>query len=491
VAKKAKDASPNDPGSQGAAPRSETGKHPRPDENPDVEITSTKKKDRLTAATPPPEPEVEEPTDLAPDDPEGLFPDEPEPTHGLRDVANRTIQALLAFTSRDDSAPAVVESADHDLDSGPVTTEIPIVSLPTTAGGTAPRIRSGKRRSVGLIAKVDDQPGSLGLLFARLGENAVDLRTVFGIPGEGNASRLELVVSTPVSLSDADLVELLRDLCTDVRVRPWGSPTVEDMISAILDLSTAVVSHPEVLDDMLVTLLGAQGAEHTAPLVGADDSRGVMRVQLSPDDHLVLSRPWAPFEPVDRQRASALLRLAAAAQRARGDDTAGRLVRIKNGERLWYRLARPEDADRLASMHERSSATSLYLRYHGAAELGDLALRRLAGGHRGATIVAMNRDGLLVAAGHVFPIDEQTCEIAMLVEDDYQAKGVGAELLAELLELAVELGFAQVRADVIGDNYPMLMLLERTGLKWHKKIENGVVAHEARLDGRPMGRRDS
>jgi GNAT superfamily N-acetyltransferase len=137
-------------------------------------------------------------------------------------------------------------------------------------------------------------------------------------------------------------------------------------------------------------------------------------------------------------------------------------------------------------MHERSSSESLYLRYHGAAQLGDLALRRLSGGHRGATVVAMNRDGLLVAAGHVFPLDDQTCEVAMLVEDDYQAKGVGAELLSELLELAEELGFVRVRADVIGDNYPMLMLLERTGLKWHKDIENGVVEHEARLDGRPL-----
>jgi GNAT superfamily N-acetyltransferase len=237
---------------------------------------------------------------------------------------------------------------------------------------------------------------------------------------------------------------------------------------------------------MLVTLTSAQQAEHTPPLVGADDSRYVMRVQLSPDEHLVLTRSWAPFEPIDRQRASALLRLAAAAQRARGLEPGGRLRRIKSGERLWFRLARPEDADRLAAMHDRSSSDSLYLRYHGASELGDVALRRLAGGHRGATIVAMNRDGLLVAAGHVFPLDDQTAEIAMLVEDDYQHVGVGAELLGQLLDLADDLGFVMVRADVIGENQPMLTLLERTGLRWHKNIENGVIEHSARLDGRPL-----
>jgi GNAT superfamily N-acetyltransferase len=424
--------------------------------------------------------------EISPDDPEGLYPPEVEQVHGLREVANRTIQALLNLTSRDDGTADASPPPERDLDAGPVTAEIPIVSVPTTAGGTAPRIRSGKRRSIGLIAKVDNQPGSLGRLFARLGEHSIDLRTVFGIPGEGNAARLELIVSAPVSTSDYDLAELLRDLTTDVRVRPWGSPTVEDMISAILDVSTAVVSHPEVLDDMLVTLMGAQHAEHTAPLVGADDSPEVMRVQLSPDDHLVMRREWAPFEAVDRQRASALLRLAGAAQRARGEGSTGRLVRVKNGERLWFRLARPEDSDRLAAMHERSSADSLYLRYHGAAELGHVALNRLAGGHRGATVVAMNRDGLLVAAGHVFPLDDLMCEVAMLVEDEYQHKGVGAELLGELLDLAVELGFVQVRADVIGTNYSMLSLLERSGLNWRKKIENGVIEHEGRLDGRPL-----
>lgn len=436
----------------------------------------------------PPAIETQEGASLDVDDPEGLFQADEERTHGLRDVANRTIQALLAITSRDDAATEASDGS-ADFDTGPVTTEIPIVTVPANvAGGGLPRARSGKRRGVGLWARVDDKPGTLATLFARLAEQGIELRTVFGIPGADNAARLELVVSAPATLKDDQLVALLADLTTDVRVRPWTSPTVEDMISAMLDLSTAVVSHPEVLDDMLLTLTGAQTAEHTTALTGADDSRNVMRVQLSPEEHLVLTRTWAPFEPIDRQRVSALLRLVAAASRARGLDSGGRLRRIKNGERLWFRLARPEDSDRLAAMHERSSAESLYLRYHGASDLGDLALRRLAGGHRGATIVAMNRDGLLVAAGHVFPLDNHTAEVAMLVEDDYQNVGVGAELIDQLLELAADLGFTNVRADVIGENHAMLTLLERTGLRWNKSIQNGVIEHLARLDGLPLQR---
>jgi len=425
--------------------------------------------------------------ELAPDDPDGLYPDDVVAPHGLREVANRTIQALLTLTSGDDTSASDERTrvSDDAHDTGPVTASIPIVSVPTTeVRGSGRGVRSGKRRSVGVMAKISAAPDALAILLQRLSDRGVELRTVIGIPGEENGSRLELVVTAPASLNDEDIATLLSGLTTDVRIRPWASPTVEDMISAIIDLSTAVVSHPEVLDDMLVTLLSAQGAEHTAPLLGADDSRDVMRVQLSPDDHLVLRRSWAPFESVDRQRASALLRLAAAAQRARGDNSSGRLTRIKSGEQLWFRLARPEDADRLAMMHERSSGESLYLRYHGAAELGDVALRRLSGGHRGATIVAMNPDGLLVAAGHVFPLEEDVAELALMVEDDYQNRGVGAELLTELLDMADSLGFTRVRADVIGENYPMLRLLGETGLKWKKHIDNGVIEHEAWLDGR-------
>jgi len=52
------------------------------------------------------------------------------------------------------------------------------------------------------------------------------------------------------------------------------------------------------------------------------------------------------------------------------------------------------------------------------------------------------------------------------------------------LRIADELGFTFVRADVLGQNAPMLTLLERTGLHWKKQVENGVVEHVARLDGR-------
>ena len=426
-----------------------------------------------------------DPAELAPDDPEGLFSESPEPARGLADVANRTIRTLLSLTSRDESAADVVDRLRPDEldphDSGPVTEDIPVVALSSTAlvRGHLP----DTHRTVALMAKVDDRPGALGELLATLHAHDVELRTVLGLPGDNNDQRLELVVSAPAQLTNDELAQLVAGMTREVRIRPWSNPRVEDMITSILDLAASVVNHPDLLDDMLVTLMSAQSAEHTTPLSGADDSRSVMRVQLTPEDHLVLRRPWAEFEPLDRQRASALLRLAAAARRARGDSS-GRLFRIKNGEQLWFRLARPEDADRLAAMHDRTSADSLYRRYHGAAELGGVALRHLTGGHRGATIVAMNRDGLLVGVGHVFPLDDETAEMAMLVEDAYQNKGVGAELLAEQLRIADELGFTMVRADVLGQNAPMLTLLERTGLQWKKQVENGVVEHVARLDGR-------
>jgi GNAT superfamily N-acetyltransferase len=204
---------------------------------------------------------------------------------------------------------------------------------------------------------------------------------------------------------------------------------------------------------------------------------------------VVLHRGWAPFAHAERARASALLRLSAAISAARGEpDVLGAIEPIQDGA-VWIRLARPDDADEIAAMHDRCSERTRYLRYVTTSQWRDVQLRRLSGGHRGGTLVAVDAQGRTVALGNVFPDSTdtggQTAELALLVEDAYQGRGVGSVLMRHEIALARRLGFAQVVAEVLAENTGMLRLLERSGLDWTSTIDSGVATWRAALPPEP------
>ena len=68
----------------------------------------------------------------------------------------------------------------------------------------------------------------------------------------------------------------------------------------------------------------------------------------------------------------------------------------------------------------------------------------------------------------------QTAELALLVRDDYQNRGVGTELLARLIYLARRRGIVGFTAEVLVENWPMLHLIERAGLDVKKTLIAGV-----------------
>jgi L-amino acid N-acyltransferase YncA len=166
-------------------------------------------------------------------------------------------------------------------------------------------------------------------------------------------------------------------------------------------------------------------------------------------------------------------------------DALGWVEPIEGDATVWIRLARPEDADAVAAMHERCSERSRYRRYLTAVgEWRDISLRHLTGGHRGATLVVMNQEGDIVGLGNVFPDapeDSHVAEIAVIVEDGYQSRGIGTQLLRHMLELAERIGFKEVVAFMLAQNDEMLRVLEATPLVWSREIEEGVLTMRAPL----------
>ncbi len=75
-----------------------------------------------------------------------------------------------------------------------------------------------------------------------------------------------------------------------------------------------------------------------------------------------------------------------------------------------------------------------------------------------------------------YGIDEQThtAEVALVVRDDHQNRGVGTELLRYLTYLAKRKGLLGFSAEVLVGNLPMLRLFENGGFRIEKHREAGV-----------------
>jgi GNAT superfamily N-acetyltransferase len=71
-------------------------------------------------------------------------------------------------------------------------------------------------------------------------------------------------------------------------------------------------------------------------------------------------------------------------------------------------------------------------------------------------------------------------EVAFVVQDGWQGRGLGSILLDEVLRAGVARGVQHFRAFVLADNYRMLGLLARHTEITGRKLEEGVVSVEFR-----------
>jgi RimJ/RimL family protein N-acetyltransferase len=147
----------------------------------------------------------------------------------------------------------------------------------------------------------------------------------------------------------------------------------------------------------------------------------------------------------------------------------GRKVWLRDGSAVLIRPVRPADAGLLADGFTRLSRRSRRLRFLGpkdelsAAELRFFtdvdhhdhealgALDHASGGGVGIARYVRDRD------------DPDTAEIAVTVIDDWQGRGLGAELLARLSERACQEGIRRFTAAVAADNTAMAGLLRTFG----------------------------
>lgn len=300
-----------------------------------------------------------------------------------------------------------------------------------------------------------------------------------GAADRGDGDAVDMFVRAPRDLTREALEQVLLSVATQAVAAPGRAEDSVDIATRVLEGAAALIEDPDLAPAAAAMLVLADSWRVQPAVADADTSPTTMRLQWTPDRHVVLHRARVPFTRVERSRASALLGLVAAVASVREDqEEYGWLEFVPGKGTVSVRLARPSDAEAVAALHGRCSDETLLQRYFTPVSTWrDEYLRRLSGGHRGATLVVADLQGNVVGLGNVFPSeagDSAAAEVALLIEDSYQGRGIGGPLLRHLLELAERLGFDEAVAYVLPGNSRMLSVLARSGRQWTESFDEAL-----------------
>ncbi len=152
---------------------------------------------------------------------------------------------------------------------------------------------------------------------------------------------------------------------------------------------------------------------------------------------------------------------------------------LKDGRVAEMRLATNNEHDRalIHDLGKRVSKESLYMRFmHMVAELRNDFITTMIGdgGDNGAALMCLAGDQLL-AVGNYIRVDEITAEVAFLVDDRIQKKGLGTLLLEYLAEVAWNHGILRFEAYVLRENYQMLSVFRASGYELVSEFESDTL----------------
>jgi len=161
----------------------------------------------------------------------------------------------------------------------------------------------------------------------------------------------------------------------------------------------------------------------------------------------------------------------------------GRIVRLENGESLRIRPIRPDDEARLVAFYDRLSRHTAYQRFFAVKRrLPREWVHNFANvDYRSRLAIVAERETVagieVVGVGRYEPTEhEPTGEVAFVLEDGYQGRGLGVVLLDEVLNAGIERGLTRFRADVLAENHRMLRLLAHRTHILERSVACGTVS---------------
>ncbi|MFC5750215.1 GNAT family N-acetyltransferase [Actinomadura rugatobispora] len=162
-------------------------------------------------------------------------------------------------------------------------------------------------------------------------------------------------------------------------------------------------------------------------------------------------------------------------------------VVLTDGGTAHLRPIRSGDADLLRAFYARLSPESIYYRFFSPRpKLSDREIEHFVNvDHDRRVALIATIGGSMVAVVRYDRLSDRpgTAEVAFLVEDAHQGRGLGAVLLEHIAAAARECGVDRFVASVLPDNRRMTRVFREVGYRAEQRFEDGVI--EMRLDLEP------
>ena len=157
--------------------------------------------------------------------------------------------------------------------------------------------------------------------------------------------------------------------------------------------------------------------------------------------------------------------------------------KFPDGLEVLIRPIRPEDEPLMVRFHERLSERSVYLRYFHLIDLDrrvshDRLIRICFNDYdRDIALVAEHRnpdtgEHEILAVGRLRKIDATDGELAVLITDEYQGRGLGTELSRRVVEIAKAEKLERVIAEILPENIHMQRVCRELGFRMEELPAN-------------------
>lgn len=153
-------------------------------------------------------------------------------------------------------------------------------------------------------------------------------------------------------------------------------------------------------------------------------------------------------------------------------------VVLRDGSTVHVRPVRADDEDALAAFFARLSTDSLALRFFSAGPSKRFAARLATSidyGRRFGLVATLGPAGDVVGHGMYVEADPATVEVAFVLADEMQGRGLGTVLLAHLAEAAEAGGYRTMVAEVLPQNARMLEVFRESGFPFELSAQPGSV----------------
>ena len=151
---------------------------------------------------------------------------------------------------------------------------------------------------------------------------------------------------------------------------------------------------------------------------------------------------------------------------------------LADGGTVHLRPITPDDADRLREFHSRLSPETVYNRFFSMVRTlpaRDVERFTQVDHDERAAVIALLRDQIVGVTRYFRFAGTADAEVAVVVEDAHQGRGLGALLLEHLESAARERGVERFIADVLPGNRAMLAVFRAAGFEITREMADGYI----------------